>query len=211
LALASGLALVAVFLCAGILRIRAARAENAADAPHAKPPSANREQGQGRKRRLVLYVRSLAFIIPLAVGFSLPDRGLTSLAGLQWDAGDLAQAAQLAVAREQEKSEWQRGYSSMSVIGVALRLRATQPEKVTAMGMVVHVKQLPADQFLLVRFRMTCCAADAQPVAVPVRWRDAAALKENAWVKVFGQTNPQAKVLVADEVDPTKEPSNPYL
>ena len=58
---------------------------------------------------------------------------------------------------------------------------------------------------------MTCCAADATPVAVPVRWEKAAALKEGGWVKVFGTTNPAARVLAADEVEPTKEPADPYL
>jgi uncharacterized repeat protein (TIGR03943 family) len=167
--------------------------------------SHSRNGGIGR------YVRSLVFIIPLAVGFWLPDRGLTSLAAVQLSAGDLAQAAQLAVAHEQEKAEWERGYASVSVIGVVQRLRETQPQKVSSLGIVFHRKELPADQFFLVRFRMTCCAADATPVAVPVRWAGAASLKENDWVRVFGQTDPQAKVLVAEEVEPTKEPKNPYL
>jgi len=209
LALAAGVVLLAAFLYGWILRLRAARADMADQRPRAKPCRAcqehNHKSGVGR------YVRSLVFIMPLAVGFTLPERGLTSLAAIQWGAGDIAQAAQLAVEQEQQKAEWERGYESVSVIGVALRLRETQTQKVAAMGLVVHRMELPADQFLLVRFRMVCCAADAQPVAVLVRWADAASLKENKWVKVFGSTDPQAKVLVADEVEPTKEPGNPYL
>ena len=103
------------------------------------------------------------------------------------------------------------GYATTTVVGAAARLRQMQEEKVTAVGIVAHVPQLPPDQFLLVRFRMTCCAADATPVAVPVRWAGAASLKDNTWVKVSGQTHPEAKAVVADKVEPAREPSNPYL
>ena len=211
LALSGGVILLAVFLYAWILRVRANREKDAKDTSCAEPCPACNERRHGRKRRVGFYVRSLAFIIPLGIGLSLPDRGPNSLAATQWSAGDLAQAAQLAVAREQEKAEWEKGYQSLTVIGVAQRFRETQAQKVASTGLVAHPKQFPADQFLLVRFRMTCCAADAQPVAVPVQWAKAASLKENAWVTVFGKTDPQAKVLVADEVEPTKEPRNPYL
>jgi uncharacterized membrane protein YcgQ (UPF0703/DUF1980 family) len=105
----------------------------------------------------------------------------------------------------------ERGYTTTTVVGAAARLRQMQEEKVTTVGMVAHVPQLPPDQFLLIRFRMTCCAADATPVAVPVRWAGAASLKDRTWVKVSGQTNPTAKAVVADKVEPAREPSNPYL
>jgi cellulase/cellobiase CelA1 len=35
--------------------------------------------------------------------------------------------------------------------------------------------------------------------------------KSNQWIKVFGATDPKAKVLVAEEVELTKEPKTPYL
>jgi len=111
---------------------------------------------------------------------------------------------------EQSQAE-ERGYTTTTVIGAAARLRQMQEEKVTAVGMVAHVPQLSPDQFLLFRFKITCCAADATPVAVPVRWAGAASLKDRTWVKVSGQTNAAAKAVVADKVEPAREPSNPYL
>jgi uncharacterized repeat protein (TIGR03943 family) len=211
LALAAGVVLLAAFLYGWILRLLAKDAEDAGEPACTEGYDACQRRTDSRTHGLGLYIRSLVFIMPLAVGFTLPERGLTSLAAIQWGAGDIAQAAQLAAEQEQQKAEWERGYESVSVIGVALRLRETQAQKVAAMGLVVHRMELPADQFLLVRFRMICCAADAQPVAVPVRWAQAASLKENAWVKVFGQTDHGVRALIADEVEPTKEPGNPYL
>ena len=209
LALAGAAILLAAFLYGWILRHRALTADAAAD--RAEACDECHPHCHSGRAGFLLYVRSLAFIIPIGIGWLLPDRGPNSLAALQWGEADLAQAAQVAVAREQEKTAWERGYSSTTVVGAAVRLRQMQVEKVTAVGLVAHVPQLPPDQFLLIRFKMTCCAADATPVAVPVRWADAAALKDRTWVKVFGQTDPAAKAVLADEVEPTKEPPDPYL
>jgi uncharacterized repeat protein (TIGR03943 family) len=134
---------------------------------------------------------------------------LSYLAGLAtdlWNRGDLAAAAERIEARQRDG-----GFAPTTVIGMAQRFRETQPQKVAATGMVVRREGLPADQFFLVRYRMTCCAADATPVAVLVHWPGAAGLKENAWVCVLGSTDPAAKVLAADAVEPVKEPANPYL
>jgi uncharacterized repeat protein (TIGR03943 family) len=208
MALAGAAILLAAFLYGWILRHRTLATDAAADPP--EPCDECHPHCHSGRTGLGLYVRSLAFIIPICIGWLLPDRGPNSLAA-QWGEADLAQAAQVAAVREQEKAEWERGYSSTTVIGAAVRLRQMQEEKVTAVGLVAHVPQLPPDQFLLVRFKMTCCAADAMPVAVPVRWADAASLKDRTWVKVFGQTDPAAKAVVADAVEPTKEPLDPYL
>jgi uncharacterized repeat protein (TIGR03943 family) len=209
LALVAALVLLAAFLYGWILRRRALQEESddklrptkACGECHDHSPAAG----------WVLYARSLVFAVPLAIGFFLPDQGLTSLAALEWTSGDLSKAVETAAAQEQEKAVWERDYAMTTVTGVALRLRQMQEDKVTAVGMVAHVPQLPAGQFLLVRFKMTCCAADATPVAVPVQWEKAGSLKEGGWVKVFGTTAPAARALAADEVEPTKEPASPYL
>ena len=62
----------------------------------------------------------------MAVGFFLPDQGLTSLAAIEWSTGDLSKAAETAAAQEQEKIAWERDYAMTTVTGVALRLRQMQ-------------------------------------------------------------------------------------
>jgi len=111
----------------------------------------------------------------------------------------------------EQRLDASRGYASTTVVGAAARLRQMQEANVAFVGQVAHVSQLPPDRFVLVRYRMTCCAADATPVTVPVRWAGATSLKDGAWVKVFGKTDPAAKAVVADKVEATGEPSNPYL
>ena len=67
----------------------------------------------------------------------------------------------------------------MTVAGAARCLQAQRVEKLGTTGLVVHMDYLPRDQFLLVRFTMSCYAACAQPIVCPVRWADAATLKSS--------------------------------
>jgi len=153
----------------------------------------------------------LAFLAPLVIGFSLPERGLNALAALQRGAGDPAMLAELAAQQQLAEVREEQGYGWTTVLGVAQRLRMPKAQKVGAIGFVVRNEKAPADQFLLVRFQIVCCAADASPLAVPVQWAEAHTLENNQWVKVFGRTDPKVKALVADKVEPTREPANPYM
>ncbi len=176
------------------------------------------EHGWGR------YVRSLAFIVPLVVGFSLPARGMNSLAAVQWGAGDFAMMAELAARRETERAEQRGEYAWTDLVGVAQRLSAGQAQRVGAMGFVARKKGQGRREFFLVRFVMTCCAADAQPVAVPARLDDEALrahklnpaavramLEDDQWVEAFGRIDPQAKVWRIEDVRPIREPADPYM
>jgi len=177
------------------------------------------EAGWGR------YVRSLAFIVPLVVGFSLPARGVNALAAVQWGAGDLAMMAELASQRETARTETRGEYGWTTLMGVAQRLAAGRAQKVGAMGFIARKDDQPPDQFYLVRFVMTCCAACAQPVAVPAQLDDEAlrrhkldpeairaALAKDQWVEAFGRIDPDAKVLRIELIEIlARPPHNPYM
>ena len=176
------------------------------------------EAGWGR------YVRSLAFLVPLVVGFALPARGVNALAAVQWGAGDLALMAQLAARQEIEQTERRGQYGWTTLTGVAQRLSAGRDEKVGARAFIARKKGQPRDRFYLVRFLMTCCAADAQPVAVPARLGEAAlrgrgfdpkrvlaALDEDQWVNAYGRLDSEAEVLWVEDIEFICEPDDPYL
>jgi uncharacterized repeat protein (TIGR03943 family) len=65
--------------------------------------------------------------------------------------------------------------------------------------------------FALTRFYVSCCVADAVPVAVPVEWRRPRANDE--WVRVTGilQRRADRLAIVADHVQRTPQPAAPYL
>jgi hypothetical protein len=176
------------------------------------------EHGWGR------YVRSLAFVVPLVVGFSLPARGVNSLAAVQWGAGDLAMMAELAAQREAERAEQRGEYGWTDLVGVAQRLSADEAEKVGALGFVARKKGQPRDRFFVVRFTMTCCAACAQPVAVPARLDEEALrahkldpeavrfrLEGDQWMEAYGRLDPKAQVWWIEDVRFVREPENPYM
>ncbi len=223
LAAAGGVLLLALFAVGWVLRQHSLRAEYAArraavlrgeEAPAWSPDADNHDHdhacGAGGGRAWLI-VRSLAFIVPILVGFSLPVRGLNDLAAVQRGAEDWAMVAELASQRALAEAEERRGYAWTNVLGLAQRLRSPRPMKVGALGFVLRTENTPPGQFLLVRFTITCCAADASPVAVPVRWEGAEKLETNRWVKVFGRTDPEAKVVIAEEVEEADEPPEPYM
>jgi uncharacterized repeat protein (TIGR03943 family) len=65
--------------------------------------------------------------------------------------------------------------------------------------------------FALTRFYVTCCVADAVPVAVPVEWHQRFANDE--WVRVTGTLRRRGDrlAIVADHVRRTPQPAAPYL
>jgi putative membrane protein len=90
-------------------------------------------------------------------------------------------------------------------------------QEATLVGFVYRDEGCDDDHFLLSRFVIVCCVADAVPVGLPVRWPGAADLAGDQWVEVHGtfevseyggETMP---ILVADRVTPTERPAQPYL
>ena len=116
-------------------------------------------------------------------------------------------------------------YAKFSVLDWSSLLRqssdpafyAGKPARV--IGFVAPDSDYPANLFYLTRFVITCCAVDAQPVAVPVYapgWK--LRFTANAWVSVTGgfvanpSTKSQAQIaLVPSRMAMVAKPSQPYL
>ena len=55
-------------------------------------------------------------------------------------------------------------------------------------GFVTYGEKLPKDYLLLSRFVITCCAADAYPIGLPVKLNQSRdAYKPDSWLEVEGQ------------------------
>lgn len=93
---------------------------------------------------------------------------------------------------------------------------------VRMIGLAVKGRGAPEDGFLLTRFLVTCCVADAVPIAVRVRGPGASAVRDNTWVSVKGPiswtaaapgamaTDVQADLRL-EQVKTVPEPVDPYL
>ncbi len=84
-------------------------------------------------------------------------------------------------------------------------------------GFVYRDSRHGDDSFMLSRFVVSCCVADATPIGLIVQWPDASALASDQWVEVAGHFKAGAfdgrsmPVLMADEIKPTAMPNQPYL
>jgi putative membrane protein len=70
-----------------------------------------------------------------------------------------------------------------------------------------------ATSFHLTRFLVSCCAADALPVRVPVEAGDLGVPEADTWLTVTGTLRKRGRAfgVVADSITPTAAPSDPYL
>jgi uncharacterized repeat protein (TIGR03943 family) len=90
-------------------------------------------------------------------------------------------------------------------------------EQADVTGFVYHEEGIEAETFLLSRFVVSCCAADAVPVSLPVFWSDSGSLENDQWVEVSGHfeirniADTPTPVLVAESVTLVEMPEMPYL
>jgi putative membrane protein len=91
-------------------------------------------------------------------------------------------------------------------------------KKVDVVGFVFHPKGTPQDVFYVARFRLTCCAVDAQPLGLPVYspgWQEE--FEEDSWVHVTGsftetdQDIAEPAIIDPQSIEPTEQPENPYV
>ena len=91
-------------------------------------------------------------------------------------------------------------------------------QKVKVQGFVIHPPELPPNYFLLSRFVITCCAADAYPVGLPIKLTEnSQAYPPDTWLEVEGEMTTQnlagKRQLTIQASSPPKkitEPQNPY-
>jgi uncharacterized repeat protein (TIGR03943 family) len=95
-------------------------------------------------------------------------------------------------------------------------------QKVKVQGFVVYPKDLPTDYFLLSRFVLTCCAADAYPISLPVKLpsgqgaQGREAYKPDTWLEIEGQMmtaeldGKRQLTIAATTLKPIPEPQKPY-
>lgn len=86
-------------------------------------------------------------------------------------------------------------------------------EQVTFDGFVAVYPDTPSDEFLLTRYVITCCVADATTAQVRVVNVTPGQFAEDDWVRVSGTFYPLGDVVIVDASRITKiqRPKNPYL
>lgn len=90
-------------------------------------------------------------------------------------------------------------------------------QRVNVKGFVMHPSELPSDYLLIARFTLTCCAADAYPVGLPVKLEgDRSQYPVDQWLSIQGVVESQTLdgkpqvVIVPRNIERVSAPSNPY-
>ncbi|NJP12561.1 MAG: TIGR03943 family protein [Leptolyngbyaceae cyanobacterium RU_5_1] len=90
-------------------------------------------------------------------------------------------------------------------------------QKVKVQGFVIHPSELPNQYLLISRFVLTCCAADAYPISLPVKLSQSRdTYKPDTWLEIEGQmitetlAGKRQLTVAAKSIKPVSEPKNPY-
>lgn len=158
----------------------------------------------------------LLVAVPLVLGVIIPARplGATAIAsrGVTTDLGlasDRGSNRLSIVPSERNILDWVREMNTDpdALIG----------QEADVIGFVYREPRFADEQFLIGRFTMTCCVADALAIGLVVEAQDADAYTTDTWVRVHGtfaagELDGQAiPVLLADEITPVQAPEQPYL
>lgn len=152
-------------------------------------------------------------VVPVVIVLALPPTSLTSFAASRRSsfssAGYTTSAEDLA-----------EGELSLADVAGALRsedameaLVERAGSEVTFTGFVTRDPAMPADEFVLTRFLISCCVADALSVEARVVGAPPGAFEKDQWVRVTGNFYPLGGEVIVDAADVVKvqRPKKPYL
>ncbi len=152
-------------------------------------------------------------VVPVVFVLGLPPASLSSFAASRRSsfssAGFTTSAAEL-----------QEGELSLADVAGALRSEEAMNalvdragEEVTFTGFVTRESAMPADEFVLTRFLISCCVADALSVEARVVGAPPGEFEQDEWVRVKGNFYPLGGEVIVDasEVVKVPRPKKPYL
>jgi uncharacterized repeat protein (TIGR03943 family) len=154
--------------------------------------------------------------VPLVLGIAIPSaplgaeaiRGSVSTVGF----APAVSASTFNIAPEKRNVlDWVR------VISDSADWAEFDGQAVDVSGFVYREPNVPEGQFMIARFTMSCCVADASALALFVEVADAEQYADGDWVQVTGEMdyrtveeNPHM-VIFASNVTPIPVPEQPYL
>ena len=158
-------------------------------------------------------------LVPLLIGVLIPARPLDSSAfatkGFNTNSPLVSadSSAQLFETDAEERNilDWLKLFNYESDVS------QFYGQKASVIGFVYFDKALNKNQFLVSRFVISCCAADAFALGMAVDWDQAATLKQDSWVLVKGTVNSVTlngqvvPLIEAESVQAVPAPEQPYL
>lgn len=157
--------------------------------------------------------------LPLILGWLVPPRplGAGAIGNREIGLGTLSSVAAPTgnenmglVAGEKNIMDWLNDFQHQDV-------SAFVGQEAHVIGFVYRDDRFTANTFMIGRFVLSCCVADAAPVGLVVQTADAIQLDGDQWVDVTGHfivdtfDGIEMPILVADTLTETEPPAQPYL
>lgn len=158
-------------------------------------------------------------LLAALIGLGVTPRPFTSQTALQRGLQDttMVTRARPQVFRTSSKPESRTLLEWIRTLDVYPEPDAYKGQKVNVDGFVVYPESLPENYLTLTRFVISCCAADAYPVGLPVKLKQTRkTYAADAWLTVKGEMitetlNGQRQLVIqATDLKPIPEPDNPY-
>lgn len=164
---------------------------------------------------LVSWPILLIVAIPLILGTLVPSRPL----GAQAVSGDISVRAASysgggSVTKEpleRNVLDWVREFNQPGPAS------AFNGQAADVLGFVYTEPDFPDGHFMLARFTVSCCVADASAIGIPVYWEGASDLSDDQWVQVSGTfqadvfRGSDSPILQAESLERVPQPEHPYL
>jgi putative membrane protein len=192
--------------------------------PHTHEPGDETDEQPGQSAEGKGRVNSawgIVFIsIPLIIGLAIPAKPLSASAistrGIG-AAAPLPAGGGSPVVNLNKPSDQRTILDWVKVFNYQSDLSPFLGQKADVIGFVYHDPRLPPGEFMVSRFVITCCVADAFAIGMIVQTKDAESLQDNAWVRVKGQVQStnlgghKMALVLADTLQDALQPSQPYL
>lgn len=167
----------------------------------------------------------LILSLPTLLGLMVPPQPLGAVALLNrelnlsgWQESNLPQVPPLS--REGGNAWGQLAQAPLDWFTIARefnRPQAFNGREAQLTGFVYRDDRFAPDSFLVGRFLVSCCVADAAALGVVVQWPEAAELALDQWVSVYGRlqsgefAGQPVPILVAERVQLIAPPAQPYF
>ena len=162
---------------------------------------------------------SFFIFIPLIIGLIIPAKPLSASAisnrglsaGAPLSAGGSRQANPNQASTERTVLDWIKLFNYQTDLSPYLG------QKADVIGFVYHDTRLPAGHYMVSRFAITCCVADAFAIGMVVQPATADTIVDNTWIDVKGPVQSinvdghQVPLIVSGIVTPVQPPQQPYL
>lgn len=160
--------------------------------------------------------------LPLALGLLAPARSLSLEAvqsrGVSFDAAPGSAAALQAYGQSQLRQQAPEERTVLDWIRLVNAPDAAvhwADQTANVVGFVYEDQRLPEGHFLVARFTVSCCVADAFAIGMAVAWPEE--LPAGTWVQVRGPVRQieiegqRLPLIVAESIREVAEPAQPYL